>query len=196
MARSCTNWYLLQSRSFESNLRCHCIVRGRFNTLKLLFVQNLSNKWTDFEGYHQRLWAEPKRNKRVGWNGSLLGSKYFGNQAISSIYWKVVMMLVIGIHQVVLATLYTYMWVTRRVKSNCDQVCYTVAVTYRTTAVDQMLGLNLRGIDLSFEANATKRKLIWARYNINLYNVKVLCDTFNSKVQQCLGKFAWTPNCS
>ena len=102
----------------------------------------------------------------------------------------------VGIHQVVLATLYTYMWVTRRVKSNCDQVCYTVAVTYRTTAVDQMLGLNLRGIDLSFEANATKRKLIWARYNINLYNVKVLCDTFNSKVQQCLGKFAWTPNCS
>ena len=85
MARSCTNWYLLQSRSFESNLRCHCIVRGRFNTLKLHFVQNLSNKWTNFEGYHQRLWAEPKRNKRVGWNGSLLGSKYFGNQAISSI---------------------------------------------------------------------------------------------------------------
>ena len=93
MARSCTNWYLLQSRSFESNLRCHCIVRGRFNTLKLHFVQNLSNKWTNFEGYHQRLWAEPKRNKRVGWNGSLLGSEYFGNQAISSINWKVVMML-------------------------------------------------------------------------------------------------------
>ena len=166
MARSCTNWYLLQSRSFESNLRCHCIVRGRFNTLKLpLFrfcrISELTLKViiNDFE------LSQRETRESVGMGvylaPSILVTEPF--HPLTEKWWWCCWYKsgcpgnLVYIH---------VSHCTRRVKSNCDLVCYTVTVTYRTTAVDQTLGLNLRGIDLSFEANATKRKLIWARYNV------------------------------
>ena len=38
----------------------------------------VTTMYIDFEGYHQRLWAEPERKQRVTRNGRLLGSKHIG----------------------------------------------------------------------------------------------------------------------
>ena len=78
----------------------HPSLTNFYNSMARLFINIVIDHWLngssslckpytlwlpcyiDFEGYHQRLWAEPARDQRVTWNGRLPGSKYTGNQVI------------------------------------------------------------------------------------------------------------------